>query len=91
MTELKIVHLDAREHHGTALIDTEDGVWIALAPSWWDIASWIWWFFCPIDRQAHIHMNTKAGKKVRVRAVRVAKRHVRFRGVPKTEMDHNPD
>ena len=82
MSTMKIVHLDAREHHGTALVAADDSVWVAVAPSWYDLATWLWWFFCPSDKRAHAILNTASGKQVRVRVMRVAHRHVKFRGVP---------
>lgn len=82
MADLKIIYLDAREHHGTALLDADDAVWVAIAPQWWDLATWAWWFLCPFDKRAFAILNTDSKRRVRVRVIRVAKRHVRFRGVP---------
>lgn len=82
MSTLKIIHVDAREHHGTALLASDDSVWVAVAPEHHDLATWLWWWLCPADKKAFAILNTSSGKSVRVRAVRVANRHVKFRGVP---------
>ncbi len=82
MSTMKIIKLDAREHHGTALLAADDSVWIAIAPFPWDIATWLWWWLCPIDKKAFALLNTTQGNKIRVKVVRVAHRHVRFRGLP---------
>lgn len=74
---LKVVQVDAREQHGTALIHSDGSVWITVAPSWWDIAAWLWWWLAPTDKRAWVTLRTRSGL-VRSRAIRVAKRHVRF-------------
>ena len=83
MTTMKVVEVDATQQHGTALIDGEDSVWITLAPRVYDLATWFWWWLAPADKKAWVTLNTSDGRKVRSRAIRVARRHVRIRGMVK--------
>lgn len=73
--------------YGTAMIADDDSVWIAIQPNWWDLATWIWWWFCPSDRKSAITIRVDDGvggaDLVRTRAVRVAKKHVRVRNLHK--------
>jgi hypothetical protein len=65
-----------------ALIDSADGVWVVVPihyTHWWDFATLLWWFFCPMDKKAVLKLHF-ADRSVCVRAVRVATRHVRLRG-----------
>lgn len=70
--------------HGTALIAQDDSIWVAVAPSWWAIATWFWWWLCPGNRKATVLLTT-AGEhvKVRYRAIRIADKYVRVHGMPK--------
>ena len=74
--------------YGTAMIADDDSVWIAIHPKWWDLATWIWWWFCPSDRKSAITICVNDGvggvDRVRTRAVRVAKKHVRVRNLSKS-------
>lgn len=82
MTSMKIVTLDAKEAHGTALIAQDDTVWVAIHMRWWDLSTIMWWWLCPSDRKGFAYLNLQDGRKVRTRVIRVAHRHVRIRGVP---------
>jgi hypothetical protein len=69
-----------------ALIDNADGVWVVVPihyMRWWDLATFIWWFFCPMDKKATIKLRFTDGKQVLVRAIRVATKYVRLRGTVK--------
>ena len=79
MTTLRLVSFNAREQHGTALIAADDSVWVVVAPAWWDLASILWWWLCPIDRKAFAILATSSGQKVRARVIRVARKHVKIR------------
>lgn len=78
---MKIVSLSAHEQHGTGLIASDDSVWISVSPRWWDLATWLWWWLCPSDRKAWVILSTDSGR-VRTRAIRVARTHVRIRNIP---------
>lgn len=81
MPEMKVIKVDARDQHGTALIASDESVWVTVAPPWWDAASWLWWWLCPYDRKAWVILRTDSGH-FRSRAIRVAHRHARIRYVP---------
>lgn len=85
MTTLDIQRFDAREQHGTALLPSDDTVWIAVCPQRWDIATWLWWWLAPADSKAWVVLTTATGARVRTRAVRIARRYVRIGNVPKPE------
>lgn len=71
--------------YGTALVSDDDSVWIAIQPRWWDIATWFWWWFCPFDRKSVVTIRVADGvggaTRVKTRAIRVAKKFVRVKGV----------
>ncbi len=73
--------------YGTALVAQDDSVWIAVQPRWWDLATWVWWWFAPSDRKATVTLRVDDGvggsTAVRTRAVRVSKKFVRVRGLGK--------
>ena len=75
--------------YGTALVAQDDSVWVAIQPKWWDLATWIWWWFCPSDKKSVVNLRTYDGLGgnvlVRSRAVRVATKFVRVKGMPKLE------
>lgn len=72
--------LGSRSAHETALVSSDGAVWIALSPAWYDLASWVWWFFSPGDRRAFVVLHTESGAKVRTRAIRIARKHIKLRG-----------
>jgi hypothetical protein len=80
---IKVIKVDAREQHGTAILPPDESVWVTLAPAWWDIATWLWWWLAPSDRKAWLALRTRSGGYVRSRAIRVAHRHVRIGYIPK--------
>ena len=81
MTTMKVVTLDAYEQHGTALIAPDDTVWIAYCPRPWDLASILWWFFCPSDKKGFVTLTLRDNRRVRTKAIRVARRHVKIGAV----------
>lgn len=83
MTIMRVVEVDARKHTGTALIAADDSVWVAVSPPWFDLSTWFWWWLTPADKKAWVLINGTNGKTVRSRAIRVARKHVRIRGVVK--------
>lgn len=90
MTEIKVIHYDARSQHGTALLCSDGTVWVSVAPSWWDVATWLWWWLAPSDRKAWVVLRT--GKaSVRSRAIRVARKHVRLGYAPKADDEPQPE
>jgi hypothetical protein len=82
MSTVKTIEYDVGEYHGTALIASDDSIWIAINPKWWDLATFLWWWFCPYDRKAWVVLNTTQGRTVRTKAIRVATKHVRIRKIP---------
>ena len=76
MTTMSVVELDARTAHETALVAKNGTVWIAIAPAWWDIATRFWWWLCPLSKKAWVTLNTNDNRRIRSRAVRVAKSYV---------------
>lgn len=51
-------------------------VWIAISPHWWDLATWLWWRLCPLSKKAWVTLTTNDKRRIRSRAVRVAKGYV---------------
>jgi hypothetical protein len=87
MAGMKSVELDVHGTKDLALVSSaDDSVWLVVPVRWWDLATLIWWTFCPADRKARVRLTMADGSKVGFRAVRVASRHVRIRGFdsPKT-------
>lgn len=82
MTDLRVIGFDAREFTGTALLASDDSIWIAVHLRWWDVATALWWWLTPTDKKAYVILHTTAGRRVRTRAIRVARRHVRIRHAP---------
>jgi hypothetical protein len=76
MTTMSVVELDARTAHETALVAKDGTVWIAIAPAWWDLATWLWWWLCPLSKKAWVTVTTGDRRRLRSRAVRVAKGYV---------------
>ena len=73
--------------YSTAMIASDDSVWIAIQPKLFDLASWFWWWLCPRDKKAVVTLTVSdgvgGGVKVRSRAVRMATKFIRINGVPR--------
>jgi len=82
VTTANFVKFDAGEHNGTALIASDDTVWVAVHVRWWDISTVLFWWLCPADRKAWATLTNAKGEKVRARVFRIATRHVRIRNPP---------
>ena len=81
MSALKSVELSLAGIKDLALVSSaDDSVWLVVPLRWWDLATLLWWLFCPSDRKATIKLTLRGGEKVSCRAVRVATRHARIRG-----------
>jgi len=82
MSHAQIATVGDYRVHETALIASDDSVWVAVKIRWWDLAVLLWWWLCPADRKAWTTLTVKDGKSVRTRAIRIAKRHIRIRTLP---------
>lgn len=81
MTSLKTVEVSVEGARDLALVSSlNDSVWLVVPLRWWDLSTFIWWFFAPVDKKARVTLTLGDGVKVSCRAVRVATRHVRVRG-----------
>jgi hypothetical protein len=60
-----------------ALIDGQGRVWRTFVRPWWDIASWLWWWLFPGDKKL-VQVRQEGGKRTRIRAVKIADKHVRI-------------
>lgn len=83
MSTIKVVGFDARGQHGLALVAADDSVWVTTAPRWWNVLGWLRWWLAKDDRKAWVTLTT-SGKRVRTRALRVARKHVKIGKVPGT-------
>jgi len=77
------IEVDGTEEVGTALIASDDSVWIPIEPRWFEIATWFWWWLAPADKQARITITDSHGKRATMRSIRIARRYARVRGVPR--------
>jgi len=83
---LRSVSFDVACAKDLALIDNADAVWVIVPihyTRWYDLATLIWWLFCPADKKATVRLQFSDGKCALVRAVRVSTHHVRLRGMMK--------
>lgn len=84
MAGLKSIELELEGVKDLALISrADDSIWLVVPIRWWDLATLIWWFFCPSDKRAKVRLTLHDGSKVSCRAMRVASRHVFIRGFSK--------
>lgn len=83
MAGLKSIEIKLDGVRDFALIGADDSVWVLVTVRWWDLATLLWWWFCPTDRRAIVKLSMTDGKTVRCRAVRIASRHARVRGLYK--------
>ncbi len=85
MAALGSVELELSGTKDLALIGGDDSVWLVVPIRWWDFATLLFWLFAPVDRKGSVVLTIKDSpgveKKVRFRAVRVATRHIRVRGL----------
>jgi hypothetical protein len=80
MAALKQIKIEVKGARDLALISSDDSVWLVVPLRWWDLSTLLFWFFLPVDKKADIDIQTTSGEKVAVKAVRVAKRHIKVRG-----------
>jgi len=78
-TNIEIVDQRGYHLHGLVLIDAEDNVWWTFCRPWWDLAAVFWWWLQAGEKK-WVQLRRKNGKKVRVRAVCLAKGYVRIGG-----------
>jgi len=83
VTTSKIVRAATYDEHGLGMLAADDSVWVTVSPSWWDLASWLWWWLCPSDRKAWVILTNSNGEHFRIRGIRISRKHVRLRNVPK--------
>lgn len=81
MAGVKSVELQLDGINDLALLGQDDSIWLVVPLRWWDLATVIWWWMCPADKRAKVTLTMVDGKKVNVRAIRVATKHVRVRGL----------
>lgn len=81
MSSLKHIEMEVTGTKDLALVSRDDSVWLVVPLRWWDFSTLLFWLFCPADRKAKVTLTTGEGKKATFRAVRVASRHIRVRGV----------
>lgn len=81
MTAMKSIEVEVEGARDLALIGSDDSVWLVVPLRWWDLSVLVWWLFAPLDRKARVTLTMGGGQKVRFRAIRVASRHVRVRGI----------
>lgn len=81
MASIKHIEVELEGTKDLALIGNDDSVWLVVPIRWWDLATLVWWLFCPADRKARVTLTLLDSKKVKLNAVRVASRHTRVRGL----------
>jgi hypothetical protein len=84
MATLKAVELEFSGTKDLALIGGDDSVWLVVPMRWWDLATLFFWLFLPTDRKSSVTLTLSeegGSKKVKFKAVRVATRFVRVRGL----------
>ena len=73
---IEFVGDDGQPVNGIALIEANGQVWRTFARPWWDLASWFWWWLTPGKRK-WVQVRRVDDSKVRVRAVLLARKHIR--------------
>lgn len=84
MATLKAVELEFNGTKDLALIGGDDSVWLVVPIRWWDLATLFFWVFLPSDRKSTVALTIDqegGSKKVKFKAVRVATRSIRVRGL----------
>ena len=77
MSALRQIEIATEGAQDLALISNDDAVWLVVSLRWWDLATWLWWLLCPSDRKAWVRLSLSSGRTFRLRALRVASRHLR--------------
>jgi hypothetical protein len=83
MSAVKEVELQLEGLADMALVGSDDSIWLVVPLRWWDLATLLWWLFVPMDKKAKVMLTLGDKKKVKCKAVRVATKHVRVRGLIK--------
>ena len=78
---VEIVHTEAANVSGLAVVSSRDEVWVTFHEPWWHLASWIWWALSP-GKKAWLLIGTADGRRVRVRAWRASRTIVKVRETP---------
>lgn len=81
MAGVKSIEVELEGTKDLALISSDDSVWLVVPLRWWDFATLLWWLLCPADRKSKVTLTLTDKKKVQFRAVRIASRHIRARGL----------
>lgn len=85
MATLGSVELELSGTKDLALVGGDDSIWLVVPVRWWDFATLLFWLLIPADRKSSVTLSINDGpgvtKKVKFRAVRVATRHIRVRGL----------
>jgi len=81
MAGLKQIEVEVDGVKDLALVAADNAVWLVVPLRWWDLATIFWWLLMPSDKRASVKLTMTDGAKVNFRAVRVATRHVRIRGL----------
>jgi hypothetical protein len=76
MTTGKVVRVDTQQTEAIAVITQDDSVWLTNP-------TWLRWASTPEDLRAHIILKCSDGSSIRVRAVKIARRHIRIGSVEK--------
>jgi hypothetical protein len=82
MNQVEFVDMDGMPVHGLALLGAGGDIWVTFYRPWWDVASWLWYWLSP-GKKAWTQVRKADNGKVCVRAVRVAKKHIRVSSVGK--------
>lgn len=80
MSGVREITLEMEGARDLALIANNDSVWLVVPLRWWDLSTFLWWFFMPWDKKARVKLSLTENKHVSCYAVRVASKHVRIRG-----------
>lgn len=75
-TPVEIVESRAVRLHRVAIVDRHGHVWVTFSRPWWDLAAWAAFWLMPGKRD-WVLLRRRNGRRARVRAVRIAREHVR--------------
>jgi len=80
MAGVKSIAVEVEGARDLALVANNGAVWLVVPVRWWDLATLVWWVFCPADRRARVKVQLTDGSWVSCKAVRVASKHIGIRG-----------